>query len=152
MRVSLRAGNRAKLPTGSNKGRRWKGIWDSLRGGLSRCLRSVYGPRIIVEYNDVTGLRSRRLYGPSCDVVSSVRNKERRRFRYKGEDTEKETRRERERETWIFYFCPTMRRKRLLRSYTRIVNRGMITMRLTVPFINSNNEHIRHKSIDTQSN
>lgn len=29
---------------------------------LNVCAR-VYGPRIIVEYNDITGLRSRRLYG-----------------------------------------------------------------------------------------
>lgn len=30
----------------------------------------VYVPRVIVEYNDITGLWSRGLYGPTCDVVS----------------------------------------------------------------------------------
>lgn len=41
--------------------------------------------RVIVEYNDITGLWSRGLYGPSCDVVSSARDKEMREFRYSEE-------------------------------------------------------------------
>lgn len=50
----------------------------------------VHGPRVIVEYNDITGLWSRGLYGPTCDVVSSLWDKEMRGSRYSDAEEENE--------------------------------------------------------------
>lgn len=81
-------------------------------------------------------------------------NKKKRRFRkekrYRERDERgREKERERARGMDLLFLPDNKRRERLL--YTRIVNRGMVTMRLTVLLINSRNKLIRHKSIDSRS-